>query len=229
MWKKYEKQYCRPAKGSPTESKAYIKGPYNKDGKSKPENPDAVEVGTMPSQGKRNDLASFHQAIKDGKRGRQLSADHLPVIAKYPKLEQRLILEEDEETAWKNYEDGMKPEVHVIWGKAGKGKSRKVVETFGRNVYIQGFGDGSAKSIWWDGYRGQDVILLDDFEGGVMSYKYLLRLLDRYPFRMQIKTGHCIKLAKKIYITANDPPEHWYPGEDFAPLARRIDTITRMD
>ena len=50
-----------------------------KDGKEKPINNEAVEIGTIPEQGKRNDLRGFDADIKAGKRGRDLSVVHLDI------------------------------------------------------------------------------------------------------------------------------------------------------
>jgi len=216
------------AKGTAEECRDYIKGPYSKNGKEKPVNPDAVEVGTIPQQGKRNDLRAFHEDIQKGKRGRDLSVDHLESRAKYPKLEQTLINEEDEQRAIQMFKEGFCPEVHVRWGEPGTGKSRYVYEKHDpESIYELNLGDGCNKSVWWDGYRGQEVILINDFDGE-LGWKYLLRFLDRYPFRMQIKGSHCWRLCKYIYITSNDPPERWYAQNRCEPLMRRLTTITEV-
>lgn len=228
MRKVYKGHDVQVAKRTHQECRDYIKGPYNKNGKVKPINPDAVEFGTIPEQGKRNDLRTFHDDIKAGKRGRDLSVDHLEIRAKYPKLEQTLINEEDEQRAIDMFEAGFCPEVHVRWGEPGVGKSRYIYDNHqARDVYELNLGDGSTKSIWWDGYRGQEVILINDFEGE-MGWKYLLRLLDRYPFRIQIKGSHCWRLCKYIYITSNDKPEHWYSDKRMEPLMRRLTSVTEV-
>lgn len=214
--------------GNASENRKYVFGPYSKNGKEKPENPDAQELGTLPAQGKRNDLKAFHEDIKQGKRGRDLSVDHLECRAKYPKLEQTLINEEDEQRAIQMFKDGFCPEVHVRWGEPGTGKSRYVYEKHPtESIYELNLGDGCNKSVWWDGYRGQEVILINDFDGE-LGWKYLLRLLDRYPFRMQIKGSHCWRLCKYIYITSNDPPERWYAQHQSGPLMRRLTSTTEV-
>lgn len=221
--------WTKIAKGSALENRTYIKGPYSKDGKQKPVNQDAQEIGTIPKQGERNDLRAFHEDIKAGKRGRDLSVDHLEVRAKYPKLEQTLVSEEDEHKAMQMFKDGFCPEVHVRWGEPGTGKSRYIYDNYEpEDIYELNLGDGSSKSVWWDGYRGQKVILINDFDGE-LGWKYLLRLLDRYPFRMQVKGAHCWRLCTHIYITSNDPPENWYGPINYAPLMRRLTTVTKVE
>lgn len=218
----------RSKHSTPEQCRDYIVGPYSKNGKTKPHNPDAVQVGTIPEQGKRNDLNEFHAAIKAGKRGRDLSTDFLAVRGKYPRLEQTLINEEDKQRAIGLFKDGIRPEVHVRWGEPGVGKSRYVYDKHGaENIYELNLGDGSNRSVWWDGYDGEEVILINDFDGE-LGWKYLLRLLDRYPFRMQVKGGHCWRLCKYIYITANHSPEQWYRKESYTPLLRRLDSVTEV-
>lgn len=228
MRHKYKGNDVQLALGTHLQNKTYIQGPYKKGDKEKPHNPNAVEIGKLPTQGERSDLREFHEAIKTGKRGRDLSVDHLEIRAKYPKLEATLVNEEDEQRAIQMFKEGFCPEVHVRWGKPGTGKSRYVYDKHdAESIYELNLGDGSSKSVWWDGYRGQEVILINDFSGE-LGWKYLLRLLDRYPFRMQIKGSHCWRLCKYIYITANEPPVDWYRNEQSGPLLRRIKSIVEV-
>lgn len=214
----------RAVHAKPDEARLYIKGPYNKNGKDKPINPEFHEVGELPSQGKRTDLVSFHRAIQEGKRGRDLSVDHLPLRAKYPKLEQTLIYEDDEERAKQQYRDGIFPEVHVRWGPPGTGKTRYVMETH-NDVYEPIM--RKCGTHWWTGYRGQDVILLDEFDGQI-PIRDFLRLIDRYPFMMETKGGQTWRLATKIYICSNHNPDTWYPaeGHQYEKLERRFTSVS---
>lgn len=230
MFKKYAKQFCRPAEGNAEANRLYIMGPYEKGDKRKSVNPDAVEIGERPEQGKRNDLQAFYDDIKKGKRGRELNDDHLAVRAKYPRLEQLLVQEEDEELANQQEREGFKPEVHVRWGEPDAGKSRFVHDNYDvEDIYTLSMGDGCAKSIWWDGYRRHKIIHIEDFDGTQMHWRYFLRLTDRYKFRMQVKGGYTWRLCEKIYITSNEPPEQWYPAErhQYA-LMRRFTTVTEV-
>lgn len=219
---------ARSPKSSPLNCRQYIFGPYSKDGKEKPFNKDAIEVGTLPKQGERNDLKNFHDAIKAGKRGRDLSEEHLEVRAKYPRLEQLLINEDDKQRAIDMYKNGFRPEIHIRWGEPGAGKSRYVYDKHGaENIYELNLGDGSGGSVWWDGYDGEEVILINDFDGE-LGWKYLLRLLDRYPFRLQVKGSHRWRICKYIYITSNCSPDQWYRKESYRPLLQRLDSVTEV-
>ncbi len=63
-----------------------------------------------------------------------------------------------------------------------------------------------------------------------MKFQYLLKLLDRYPFRVEVKGGFRQFRSDLIIITCPKPPEECYmeAGEDIDQLLRRIDTIEEM-
>jgi len=121
-------------------------------------------------------------------------------------------------------------EVLVYWGRTGTGKTRSVYEYSDSNnvqVYTlpQNYKGGV---VWWDGYDGQEVVLIDDFYGW-LPLSYLLQLLDRYPFKVRTNDGYQEFRSKRIYITSNQDPREWYSGvqseETKAAMLRRITSI----
>lgn len=221
---------ARSPKSSPLNCRTYIFGPYSKDGKEKPFNPNAVEVGTLPHQGERNDLKDFHEDIEKGKRGRELSENHLAVRAKYPRLEETLIYEADQELAHQRYEQGKWPVVHVRWGKPRVGKTRYIYDKHGvRNCCtIRIRKDGT----WWakTSCAGKSVLILDDFYGQ-MDVTDFLQLLDKYPYEMEKKGGFVWRNHDYIYITSNRPPDTWYPefaDQKFEQILGRLTSVTEV-
>lgn len=82
-------------------------------------------------------------------------------------------------------------------------------------------------NLWWDGYDGQETVLLDDYTGW-LPMAVLLRLLDRYPMTGQVKGGQTWLRMKTIIITSNFGYQEWYkdPTTRFLDaLQRRIHTI----
>lgn len=80
------------------------------------------------------------------------------------------------------------------------------------------------RSKFWDGYRGQAHVVIDEFRGGI-DIAHLLRWFDRYPVIVEVKGSSVVLNAKKIWITSNLAPEAWYPDTDqetIAALRRRI-------
>jgi len=68
------------------------------------------------------------------------------------------------------------------------------------------------------------VVILDNLRGDTYPYNKLLRILDRYPYNVEVKKDYMPLLTTKIYITAPFSPEN-YPqpiGKDNSQLLRRI-------
>lgn len=94
----------------------------------------------------------------------------------------------------------LRPRGVWIVGAPGIGKSHCILETYGAdNVYLK------SQNKWWDGYLGQRVVLIDDFDfaGGVVLSHYLKRWSDRYGVTGEVK-GSTINLNFEwLVITSN--------------------------
>lgn len=221
---------CRA--GTHEQARMYCKGPYtSKKGKTKPLNDTFEERGDPPKQGDRNDLADLRAAVESGLRGPKLYEQREldGVRSKYPRWEEKLIANDDRVKAYEMYENGILPELRVIWGPSNIGKTRYVFDRHAlRDVYRLVIGDGTSKSVWWNNYEGQPVILIDDFDGEI-TYRYLLQITDRYPISMQSKFGYVWRRCTHMYITSNSPPDQWYRAEpDKTPLLRRIKEVIEL-
>lgn len=74
------------ANGSYEENKQYIKGPYTKDGKTKPANDSFREIGYPATQGKRTDLEDVKQALDSGSTYEDVCDEHFSVVARCPRF-----------------------------------------------------------------------------------------------------------------------------------------------
>ena len=127
--------------------------------------------------------------------------------------------------------DSLKPvaqekEVHVFWGRTGSGKSRRAWEEATWDAFPK---DPCTK--FWDGYTGQERVVIDEFRGSI-GISHLLRWLDRYPCIVEVKGSSVCFQANKIWITSNLSPEDWYPDLDSdtkAALRRRFTTVTHFN
>jgi len=107
----------------------------------------------------------------------------------------------------------------VFWGRTGTGKSRRAWDEAGLDAYSK-----DPRSKFWDGYQTQQCVVIDEFRGGI-DIAHLLRWLDRYPVRVEIKGSSRPLVAEKIWITSNVDPRNWYPdidAETLGALLRRL-------
>jgi len=112
--------------------------------------------------------------------------------------------------------------VFVLVGTAGSGKTRLVFQKC-PSLWIAP--DPSLK--WFDGYGGEEDVLLDDYRGGADD-AFLLRVLDRYPLTVPIKGGFVVWKPTRIFITSNDEPPFGHFRISAAVL-RRIRSTRRID
>jgi hypothetical protein len=79
-------------------------------------------------------------------------------------------------------------------------------------VYYKPRGD------WWDGYKQQPVVIIDDFYGW-LKYDELLKISDRYPYRVPVKGSFETFNSKCIFITSNVAIDQWYHFNNYDPTA----------
>jgi len=85
-----------------------------------------------------------------------------------------------------------------IWGATGLGKSSNArIENPG--CYIK------SHNKWWLGYKGEDVILIDDLSKteGQWFGEHLKQWADHYPFPSETKGDGMVIRPKKIVVTSN--------------------------
>lgn len=87
------------------------------------------------------------------------------------------------------------------------------------NYYIK-----DPKERWWDSYKDQDIVVIEDVDIYMKSMAGDLKLwLDRYPFQAPIKNGYKVIRPKKIIITSNyHPNEIWEDEMTRKAIARRV-------
>lgn len=103
---------------------------------------------------------------------------------------------------------GIERTCRVYWGATGTGKSRRAWEEASMDAYPK-----DPRTKFWDGYTGQESVIIDEFRGGI-DISHLLRWLDRYPTIVEIKGSSTVLKAKTIWITSNKDPREWYPDID---------------
>lgn len=117
--------------------------------------------------------------------------------------------------------------VFWFWGPTGTGKTRTALrESAGKTVFWK-----MTDNHWFDGYDQQEVMIMDDFRTSWFKFGFLLRLLDVYPFMVEVKGGSAEFNTNTIYITAPKPPQEMYANlaeneeGQFNQLLRRITEV----
>jgi hypothetical protein len=87
-----------------------------------------------------------------------------------------------------------------IWivGPPGTGKTHYVV-TKEPVLYWK------PQNKWWDGYEGEEAILLDDLDSNCLGH-YLKRWMDKYACTGEVKGGKVALQHKRFYVTSNYTP-----------------------
>ncbi len=190
-------------KGTAQQAKAYCQ----KDG-------EFHEAGTISQQGKRTDINSLYENLENGYNMRD-------VIGERPMFQHFGIAKQ-----WLTYNEKGRdwlPTIYWFYGESGTGKTRSAMEMFPA-AWL------SARTLrWWDGYDGHEAVIIDDFRKDFCTYHELLRILDRYAYRVEYKGGYRQLLAKNIIITSCYHPQDVYDTrEDLAQLLRRITEIRQF-
>lgn len=107
-----------------------------------------------------------------------------------------------------------------IYGLPGIGKSFDV-RRYCRNKGLGLFDKPHNK--WWDGYSGEEVVLLDDLHPGDRSWitKFLKTWADAYPFKAETKGGSMQIRPKWLIITSN------FEIHEFADRMQDIEALHR--
>lgn len=169
--------------------------------------------GDGPQQGKRSDLSEACDAIKTGERVEDLVYSnpqllrykrHLDTYAAIHLKKQRL-----------NFQ---KLDVIVLWGPSCTGKTRWAYDNYPDLVPLPPV-NSLGGSVWFDGYSGEETILIDDFTPNLFPRQLFLQLTDVYPMQCAIKGGFTQKQWKRVIITSNYDPNTWYtiPDPDAVP------------
>jgi len=160
------------------------------------------EFGIPPNQGRRTDL----DALKDDLLSDKICVEDIIVNAPIMYHQYGRTLDKIEDIKLrKKYRTEM---TKGIWyyGKTGVGKSHKAFEEYSPDTHYPVPDDNG----WWDGYRQQDCVILNDFRGRI-SYNELLQMVDKWPFQVKRRGREPMPFTSKlVIITSSLRPEEVY-------------------
>lgn len=93
----------------------------------------------------------------------------------------------------------------VLWGRTRTGKTyraHKALESVPYYVKMSG-------NKWWDGYGGEQFVIIDEVLNCI-ELPDLLKWLDPYPCKVEVKGGTVELAATKFILTSNYHPEAWF-------------------
>jgi len=205
------KAHIEKSRGTPAENKEYC----GKDGNV------LFEDGEMSNQGQRTDLEEVARQVREGETTAETVALSDPQT--YHTYGRTLHKIEDIKFR-KQYRKTM-TEGKWLWGETGVGKSKLAFEGFDPDTHYV-FPDDNG---WWDGYTGQETVIINEFRGE-LKYSKLLELIDWTPHWVARRGREPAPfLAKEIIITSSMRPEDVYHNVDekdsIKQLLRRITII----
>ena len=197
------KDYC-----SKSQDVTHLDGPY--------EFGDDTDIPN--NQRQRTDLDEVKKALDEGAKMEDLWEKYFKTTARYYRAFEQYI---DIKSKHREYKDGEKPKVIILWGPSGTGKSTRARRDF-PGAYWLTKPSQSTSTVWWQDYSGEETVVFDEFYGWI-PYDLLLRILDFYQVTVE-KKGSSAKLAAKTFVfTSNKHPDDWYPKvKDTSALKRRI-------
>jgi hypothetical protein len=181
-----------------------------------------VEHGKRPAQGVRADLEAVKDRINDG------SASVESILMETPEFYHQYgrTLEKIQEVALRKKARSWMTKGVWLWGSTGVGKSHRAFKDWDPDTCYSKCLDDQ----WWDGYTGQEYVLLNEFRGQV-TFSEMLDLCDKFPKTVKQRCKAPVPfLARKLVVTSCGPPEAVFRNvltdqESVAQLRRRFQVI----
>ena len=183
------------------------------------------EDGEMPQehQGKSTSADIVVEMIRSGASNSEIVDAVASAYRDLEKIERVRSMYRDAEFAnkWRDLE------VTYIFGDTGTGKTRSVMDKFGYAACYR----VTDYHHPFDTYDGQDVIIFEEFRGGI-KHGDMLNYLDGYPLLLPCRYFNRQACYTKVFIITNIPPEEQYvrvDKESREAFYRRIHKIVHHD
>jgi len=115
------------------------------------------------------------------------------------------------------------PDVRGLWiyGFSGIGKSH-AARALDPNAFIK------SQSKWWDGYDGQETVILDDYDFKCVAFGHKIKIWsDKYAVAGEIKGGMCTLQHRVFIVTSNFTPCDLYFNKDGSSDLVTIEAVFR--
>lgn len=229
--KHFDGAHLEMARGTSQENRDYIRkeGKYINSNKTETNLKDTFEeFGICPEehQGARTDLTALYDMIKDGMTNYQILEENPNYMSQLDKIDKcrEIMRYEEFKCKVRNLQ------VEYWYGKTGSGKTSGILDRYGfENVYRV-----TDMKNPWDGYRGQDVVLFEEFSGEIDITRMLI-WLDIYPLELPCRYSNKVACYTKVFLTSNRPLDQLYTyvqredREVWNAFLRRISCVKEFD
>lgn len=227
LQKRFQGAHFEMSMGTASQNKDYVfkEGKWLDDKKADTNLRDTHEEGgdvPIERQGQRNDLIDLYDWIKEGMTNFEIIDENPNFLFDIDKIERaRQVVKENEyRKTFRNLH------VTYVYGRTKTGKTRSVMEKYGyENVYRVTDYDHP-----FDGYKGQDVIVFEEFRSS-LKVQDMLNYLDGYPLELPCRYANKVACFTKVYIITNISLNDQYSsvqryqGETWQALLRRINEV----
>lgn len=176
------------------------------------------EHGIKPvGKGKRSDLLEMQELLDKGAEEMDIAKSFFSTWARNHRAVARYCaMAAKNPRSWVTYTE--------VWlGPPGCGKGARVQERWKPNEVYTVKRPGPGQPVYFDGYTGQPIVVLDEFNG-YLPFHFLLKLCDAGPLLVDTKGGMAQFRARTVVIVSNHEVDTWYKNPDlpWPALWRRI-------
>lgn len=187
-----------------------------------------ITFGKPSTQGARNEMESLCKMIDDGKRHSECYKEHKMSYLRYrhhfDKYRENVMFEKAKK--WRDVK------VEILSGPTRCGKTRKYLYdhdgNYNNDVFL--IHCSHDDKLWFDGYEGQKILILDEFRNDI-KLGFMLGLLEGHLQRLPIKGSHVYALWDKVVITTNLKKNEIFPNISsnlIAPFWSRVSEFVNM-
>jgi len=164
-----------------------------------------IKHGAPKDQGARNDIKKLVEMAQSGCRDIDIINEVPETYLKYHKGVEKVRLASIEIEAQKKRNVSL----YVITGVTGIGKTTSIMN---QRPGIYSVKDSNGGNCWWCSYKGQRIILFDEFAGQVPC-RQMLKICDGWPLELETKGGTGWALWDEVWIVSNRRVNHLWENE----------------
>lgn len=189
---------------SKTDDPTFLAGPY--------------EFGEKPEPGKRTDLMELGRRVIGGENVSSilLEGSATAIRSQRALRDLRGAVLRSQQPIWRPLTTTW------AWGPTGYGKDRWAVADAMRREKSWVQVKLTAPPQWFDGYDGQQVLILQEFKGQ-SNYEDMLGWMDGHPLLLPIKGSFVPAMYTEVVVTSIGMPEMYWPAiQDKSEINRRV-------